>query len=167
MLTVSIDPGKDTGIAVFSYEGKLQFAGVIRGDYVHLRDFFLDTSGKIHPAWVGIEFVVEMPQIYRASRSKGDPNDLLGLAVQCGHCEAIAHEMRGTVVRYRPREWKGQTPKEIHHPRLRQQLQPDEMKLALLNTYPPGQEHNKWDAIGLGLHHKRKNRRAWQSTIIR
>lgn len=105
------------------------------------------------------EYVCEIPQVYR--QSKGDPNDLIeisGVAAAVGAlfpCD--------TVSGYKPREWKGQIKKELHHPRIIAQLSPEEMtriaepRKTLL--------HNVYDAIGIGLYHlDRKGVRAWNMT---
>jgi hypothetical protein len=100
----------------------------------------------------GVEqVVIEWPQIYRASKSKGDPNDLPGLA---GVGMAIAARLDVEVVSYLPRQWAGGTRKAetgdpLDSPRGRlvwRCLSPDERGRVVPS-------HDAIDAVGLGLHH--------------
>ena len=55
-------------------------------------------------------------QVYRQLQQKGDPNDLIALAILGGallNLAALHREMPT------PRVWKGAVPKKIHHQRLR------------------------------------------------
>lgn len=95
------------------------------------------------------ETVIELPQVYRASRSKGDPNDLIRLAVLVGRLQQLA-EVRGSeVTLVQPATWKGQVPKDVHHKRLMERLCREELEKleSLHKTY----RHNALDAVGLGL----------------
>jgi len=49
----------------------------------------------------------------------------------------------------KPREWKGQVPKDVHHARLVKTLTPDEMAMVE-RAAPPSLRHNVLDAIGIG-----------------
>jgi hypothetical protein len=116
-------------------------------------------------SWVGIrsrprEVVVEWPQVYRASKSPGDPNDLIGLA---GVSMCIAgilttaslsrNEALG-IFSYTPATWAGQLPKskvkKIASPRgkrIEAALTVDELRF-----FKPF-DHDAVDAIGIGLYH--------------
>lgn len=100
-----------------------------------------------------ITLVVEWQQVYRATKSKGDPNDLIGMGFVSG---AIAGLLSTpvAVLEYTPAEWIGQLPKSTRHreaftsPRGRlimSRLSPAER--ALVPRY-----HDSVDAVGLGLH---------------
>lgn len=52
--------------------------------------------------------VVERPQVYRASRSKGDPNDLIPLAMVIG---GVAQGFGAPVIAPTPQDWAGATKK--------------------------------------------------------
>lgn len=120
-----------------------------------------DPSAQRAEAWLGMvegvrqlvggrlvnQLVVELPQVYVAVRSKGDPNDLIALAaVVGGLCEAF----RGARQRiYLPREWKGQAPKEVIAERALKRLTPDEA--ARVTCRRKSLLHNVLDATALGL----------------
>jgi hypothetical protein len=104
--------------------------------------------------------VIERPQVYVHSRAKGDPNDLITLALVAG---AIAGGMRTSrtkllVVEYRPAEWKGQVPKHVMEKRVKRSLAEHEHERVQLPS-AGALAHNVWDAIGIGLHHLRGIRR--------
>lgn len=94
--------------------------------------------------------VFEKPQIYRASRSKGNPNDLLGLV---GVSMAVAARLpQAFISSPTPAEWCGNLKKNTRgsakaSPRAKRilsRLTPAEAKLV------PDQ-HDALDAVGLGL----------------
>jgi hypothetical protein len=109
---------------------------------------------NMNPRWL----VVEWPQIYRASKSKGDPNDLTPLA---GIGSALAgmlsvalspRDIYLGVLSPTPAEWAGQVPKsEKGDPwksprgaRVRSRLSEAEVTAVLPS-------HDAVDAVGLGL----------------
>lgn len=89
--------------------------------------------------------IAERPQIYQrgGGRTKGDPNDLLGLAGVVGALAAYLPlvEVRSVL----PATWKGQVSKEPMSTRILMALSPEERALV-----PPS--HDAIDAIGIGLH---------------
>lgn len=99
------------------------------------------------------QLVFEMPQIYRASKSKGDPNDLISLAgvamAVAGLCDLSPSEISAPT----PAEWIGNIPKfttgdvksSPRAQRILSRLSPDELQAV------PNQ-HDAIDAVGLGLH---------------
>lgn len=94
--------------------------------------------------------VYEKPQIYTARKSKGDPNDLIGLA---GVGSAVAGILRaGSILSPTPAEWIGQLPKAVKgsakdSPRSRRIL--SRLTPAELTLVPD--QHDAIDAVGLGL----------------
>lgn len=90
----------------------------------------------------------EMPEIYRARHSKGDPNRLKGLIKQIGWIQGVAwaynHEC--AFVEYQPKQWKGNIPKPVHHERAHSIL------TSVDAIPPPFNQDNAWDAIALGLY---------------
>lgn len=132
---VAIDPGNRSGVAKFM-SGHLIYAVTVD------RDTPREWAGIVHNA---THCVVELPQIYRPRHSKGNPNDLVPLIMQCGWLESFCamHEIKFTAVQ--PRSWKGQLPKDVVQTRMMGILTPEE-KQAL-----KGLDHNAYDAIGIGL----------------
>lgn len=155
-MIVSVDPGvRDAGVAVWRSEGVLFEASLVRSDS------WLSVARKIRDSLGGIdveELVIERPQVYVASRSKGDPNDLITLALMAGATVADVTNGRDiSVVEYRPAQWKGQVPKHVMTQRTIRSLSDDERDRV--QPCPRSLAHNVWDAIGLGLYHLRGQRR--------
>lgn len=105
--------------------------------------------------WV---LVCEHPQVYRAAKSKGDPNDLVLLATINGALAgalsmAVAQRDVGLVILSpTPAEWIGQTPKSTtgdpwasaRGVRIRERLSADEVQTIVVS-------HDAIDAVGIGL----------------
>ncbi len=91
------------------------------------------------------KLVAEIPQVYRFG--KGDPADLIEIAGVVG---AIAFCIPAAGrTHFLPRTWKGQVPKEAHHPRILKKLSSDEV--SRIESTPKSLMHNVVDAIGIGL----------------
>lgn len=107
--------------------------------------------------------VFEWPQIYRGAKSKGDPNDLPGLAgVGMGLAGILAmgvaaRDITLEVLSYTPAEWTGAAGKKstkaaefetaVRTNRIRKRLTDAE-----LEAIEGIKSHDAFDAIGLGLH---------------
>lgn len=91
--------------------------------------------------------VVEKPQVYRAG--KGDPNDLINVAVVTGEWLGIFRD--ADQVTPLPRQWKGQVPKLAHNARTLGKLTSAENRnyLACVAHINVSARHNVIDAIGL------------------
>lgn len=141
---LAVDPGLNAGWALFRL-GKLVACGLYRGKHV------AETVEAIQqdPFYDLDTLVVERPQAYSALKSKADPNDLITLALVAGAAIGAHgwHHLRTPS----PAEWKGQTPKEIHHPRILAALAPAELEILELVKAPASLQHNVRDAVGLGL----------------
>lgn len=129
---LAIDPGVDTGWCI-----------VERGAVV---DCGLGAGWGSAPV-----AILERPQIYRQEQQKGDPNDLITLAIQLGrYVERL--EASGTkTALVLPRTWKGQVPKDVHHRRIVAKLTPTEAALVAsrLTRVSESKQHNVLDAVGL------------------
>lgn len=130
---ISIDPGQCTGWARWDH-GRLSSCGIRTSEV-------LSVYGHL---------VIEKPQVYRATRSKGDPNDLIELAILVGR---YVERCTGEVTLVSPAEWKGQVTKHIHAHRIIDALSLDELHVMqnAEQITPKGDRHNMIDAIGLGL----------------
>jgi hypothetical protein len=137
---LAIDPGKKKlGWAFFS-AGVLVRCGLSRIDGI-------DTLGRlavIHALQLpcATRGIVELMTVY-PGEGKSAPSDLLDVATVGAE---VAGRKCDFVEYVRPRDWKGQVPKEIHHPRIRERLESYELVVA------KGANHDTMDAIGLGLH---------------
>jgi hypothetical protein len=151
---LSIDPGiRGVGLAYF-VGPRLVYANYVANPV---------TSGGGPAAWFAMadavysdlkvreyrvdHYVVELMQIY-GGRGPGDPNDLLELAGVGSAIGAALPIKRATG--WRPRTWKGQIPKAVHHPLILAQLEPDEVA-AIVEKRKTYVEHVV-DAIGIGLY---------------
>lgn len=95
--------------------------------------------------------IIERPQIYRGSKSKADPNDLITLAIQVGR---YVERSGGNAALVTPAQWKGQVTKEIIVPRILGALNDGERAIATRASLDiaKGKVHNMIEAIGIGLH---------------
>ncbi len=110
-------------------------------------------AGPTTPSFGGIRvMVIERPKIYPARQMKGDPNDIVTLALQAGGYMYQFRELGAQVLTVYPHEWKGQVPKDIHHPRIFKKLSLEEAAVCGaggrgLNKKALG---DMLDAIGIG-----------------
>lgn len=88
--------------------------------------------------------VIELAQIYQ--RSGVRQADIADLLFATGY---IAAHYKGGIRKVRPAEWKGQVPKKIHHPRIKQSLVTHER--AIIDGMNKGDLKHVMDAIGIGL----------------
>lgn len=173
MILLAVDPSiRSLGAALFR-DGTLTACTKVRGcvvggaDRVHrARLIALEVSEWIRTTprhRLGPDrIVVEWPQVYRAGKSKGDPNDLLGLA---GVCAAVAALFPSAeVTSYLPDEW-APCPK-VSLERRRRKLGPIDSEaftsprgLRVMGRLSPAERalvpmsHDAVDSVGLGLHH--------------
>lgn len=156
MIYIGIDPGvRACGVAIEYGPREPHFARprlqafLVRSDFKTAVARGLDMSTRVRArveAAGEVKLCVEGQQFYGTERSKGDPNQLIELALVsglligalCFDCE-IAHPL--------PRQWKGTIKKDIHHDRLRrdhpQWIEPVE------SDTPKSMQHHVWDAVGL------------------
>lgn len=155
--TLAVDPGaRACGFAVF-YGKTLVKCGLVRtrakttaGQAMDFETLFHRHIQK-HPT-----LIIERPEVYNQRNQKGDPNDLIGLGL-IGGVVAGAVQPKALVLTL-PKEWKGQTPKDIHHARIEAKLSPDEearvscaVAYGAPDTVPASLLHNVYDSIGIGL----------------
>jgi len=101
--------------------------------------------------------VIEKPEVYQQRFWKGDPRDLVELAMVVGGIVALFPY--SVVVRtVFPKEWKGQLLKEVSARRTLSKLSEVEKQVVEKpevfgepSTAPPSLLHNMYDGIGLGL----------------
>ncbi len=145
MSHLAIDPGKHTGWSVIGDDGQLLACG--------LGEPPLDAG--VPRVWI------ERPQIYRGRAMKGDPNDLITLAIQVGrYAERFAS--RGCQVdTVLPHDWKGSIDPDVCCRRIHAALTECEkvvleraiLPLARTPVYADltgGRRHNVIDAVGIG-----------------
>lgn len=138
MKILAVDPGRDAGWALLD-GGKLVACGLTSAE----RD-------ELPLAGIARAFL-ERPQIYRSSRSKANPNDIITLALGAGRfLEKMARA--GVATRLvLPAEWKGQVDPDVMVNRILGALSPEERGIFERCTakVPKGKQHNVADAVGL------------------
>lgn len=135
----AIDPGNKTGWAVFE-DGRLIMCGV-----KSKAEMLAPPHPKItEPIWDLV--VIEEPQMYQGRRAKGNPQDIIDLAVYVGQLEQ-RFRVTKCIKRVKPARWKGQLDKKLCHQRAREKLTMYEQ-----NVVDHAQvDHNGWDAVAMGL----------------
>lgn len=151
---LAIDPGRNTGIAVLGHS--LEYVGVIsRTKGESQINFAARTASAISVILDGLcDLVYEGVQIYPSTPV---PNqDIIELCYGTGFLIGMLTQniQLRRVVRYAPREWKGQVPKEIHNLRIFEQL--DVYGQAKISKIPKGKQEHGLDAVGLALFHKKQ-----------
>lgn len=157
-IVVAIDPGvKGSGVAVF--HGTFLWVASYRtsGD---IFDAAFNPEHLTYPKMqTPVRIVLEKPQVYRTGRLKGDPNDLIDVAVAGGEMLGRALERFRrcgidpasiVVEKIVPAVWKGQLPKEVAQERIERALASHEVT-CIVEPHPASLMHNVWDAIGIGL----------------
>lgn len=144
MILLAIDPGASTGWAEFVY-GE---AGVYKGmpGLVAAGANAADRVCRPKPDVL----VIEKPRIYPMRNMKGDPNDIVTLAVTMGRLLERHHCSR--VHQPHPQQWKGQITKDAHHAKIFSALRPAEQEIAALAGKGLSKKavSDMMDAIGLG-----------------
>ena len=143
----AIDPGvQGCGMALF-VDGELVQAGYGQAPFALLDDI---------PKGCSLQVILEKPQVYRAL--KGDPNDLIDVAVAGG--EMLGRVLQTTkaetttVEKVLPAAWKRQLPKDVMKARTLALLTNEENASFIRHKtlLPlPSLMHNVWDAVALGL----------------
>lgn len=140
---IAIDPGKRSGWAIF-INAELVEAGAWS------RDAMLSEGCPI----VGVApavAVIEVPVIYSLGKGKGDPNDLITLALLVGDLRGYYRRAGLDTVLVKPRTWKGTMPKAVQNERVLGALTPGERAQLPRRSRALGFDHNMIDAVGLGL----------------
>jgi hypothetical protein len=149
---LSLDPGaKVCGLALFE-DGELASAWLAgtKGHWVQMAlNAYQSVVDRVVPEVIQT-VAIERPQVYRQRLQKGDPNDLVTLALMAG--ALVGHFIpQASIAEYKPREWKGQVPKPVMQRRIESRLSQEE--LGRVSWPAKSYRHNVWDAIGIGLHH--------------
>lgn len=145
------------GVAVFE-DRELSSAWLVKGpDWLGTAVIIIDELSRRYPEEVltGAHWAIEIPQIYTQNKLRGDPNDLVSLALVAGALGAMIGD-QSRITTYLPRQWGGTVPKDIKNKRVQQKLSDEEM--ARIELPAKSYQHNVWDAVGIGMHHMRRRR---------
>lgn len=144
---VTIDPGEQTGFALWSFRSELLACGLgdPRSHPGHVIASVSETADFVCDVWI------EWPVIY--PRSKARPRDILTLA-RCAAEYGGMYKVHGVDVHYvEPAEWKGQLDKDISHRRAYAQLAVVEQDIVdrAGKGLPASRRHNMLDAVAIGV----------------
>ncbi len=142
-MLLTIDPGADSGWAVFGSTGWLTACGLNEG---------------APSAASGItRVVIERPHPHR---TKAKVKDIITLALRAGEWGGWAKAVLGVSPEYiEPPTWKGSMDKDTCHSRMWALLSPNE-KILLAKAgdgIAPSKQHNICDAVAIGLWVKKRN----------
>jgi len=138
---ITIDPGKTIGLACFE-------SGELVSVDEHKPKRLLDAARFIALCcpYIPFDLAIELPQVYPVQRWKGDPNDLITVALQAGVILGAVYAYIATLYIIKPSEWKGSTPKAISKERTLAKLTAGERAHVQKKS-----STHIMDAIGLGL----------------
>jgi hypothetical protein len=136
---LAIDPGLDTGWAFFS-------------DREHMTACGLSDPTAQPFTYLVKSVAIEKPKIYAARKMKGDPNDIITLAIQVGDLKGYYARLGKRVALVTPNDWKGGTAKDVSNERTIGGMSLEERAIVKRAAYyiPTSKQHNLLDAIGLG-----------------
>ena len=141
---LAIDPGRCTGWALY-LDRRLVASGTTSVDSASCTARELLAEGLAH-------LVIEEPRVRAHGKGEGDPNDLIGVAVQVGRWIERAKSRGALVEAFDPHRWKGSIQKAPHHRQARNVLDVYEREIAGdLPVSDTCKAANRWDAIALGL----------------
>lgn len=140
-LLLGVDPGTDSGWALFGTDGLLLDCGL-----------GWDSARACVPLALVGRAVIEHPFVYPRGGTR-DPNAVVKLAINAGEWKQRMTALGARVEMPLPVQWKGGMPKATHHRLIKRTLglvevlRFDERAADL----PASKVHNVLDAIGLGL----------------
>lgn len=98
----------------------------------------------------GAVAVVELPRVYPQKQWKGDPADLIQVAVTAGQLVQVLAPWCDVQL-VEPHAWKGSVPKDVMTRRIRALLDDDERAIVERCGAPSSLRHNVLDAAGIAL----------------
>src|SRR5882757_2910010 len=104
-MILAIDPGISTGWCLLG------------------KDCIACSAGENWPSV--LEAIIEYPEVYPDTRPS-QANNLITLALRVGQYKERLERVGVNVRLVKPKEWKGQTPKDVHHRRGRAKLSANE-----------------------------------------
>ena len=141
-MLLAIDPGADTGWALFDSARRLTACGL-----------GVPVAAGLSLARV----LIECPKL--RPRGEKNPNAILLVARSAGEWGGRFSDAGSAVTYVTPNDWKGSTPKEIDHARTWSRLDEHEKRVVDSafsqakgrNGLAASKRHNVLDAIGIGL----------------
>lgn len=161
---LAIDPGiaGRCGAACF-VDGRLNQALIIKPYVRTFQDDYARAAamGRAVAEWVLTfgrapdRLVIEWPRIYRAGKTKADPNDMLLLtAIGGAIAGALFRDLPNLEIsNVAPNAWKGDLPETQTQARVIARLDEDERQVLAeaFERTAPSARHNVSDAVGIGL----------------
>lgn len=134
MNLIAVDPGALKSALAYFRDGTLR----------HVK--FIPTIDLLEGCAWPDEMIIEKPQIYRRSKSKGDPNDLIDIALIAG---AWWRASGGRAELVLPKKWKGDMEKPQCHARAWRVLTDAERELFVSKSFQTSSM--VWDYIEHGV----------------
>ena len=146
MNLLSIDPGKKN--IAFAYFQEPSYELIDCG-YIEFENLYeLREEFRMYSNYV---IVCEVPQVYKLGLSKGDPEDLIAVAVTAGACLSLSKVSMAV----KPHMWKSNIDKKVHNARTLQDLSGE--ALRMLTKVKRSKQHNVLDALALGQWFLKRN----------
>jgi hypothetical protein len=143
----AIDPGRaGMGWAIFKDRALVE-TGILEN--TSPREV-VKVLGLVLARWAPADAVVEVPQVYRQRMQKGDPNDLITVAIMAGLAVAVLAPFTEAQL-VRPHAWKGNRPKAVDNQQTLRLLNDMELRMVAASGASKSKLHNVLDAVGLGL----------------
>jgi hypothetical protein len=140
---LAIDPAAHGAAYAFFEGGRLRAANLLH------REDPLTAVALMPPMYAHEQVVIEVPQVYQQRQWKGDPNDLINVALVVGMLMYRYRECAVQIVK--PHDWKGSAPKKVMGDRILLALDASEQAVITSAAVRPNLRHNIIDAAGIGL----------------
>jgi len=157
MNLLSIDPGTTCCGWAYWRNRELSACGLSRTKATTVEARIRDHDFRLHWGTSIDVLVIEKPEVYQQRFWKGDPRDLIDLAMVVGGIVAQFPDVRSVKTVF-PKDWKGQLPKDVSERRTLSKLSETEKQivkdphvLGSPTTAPQGLLNNMFDALGIGL----------------
>lgn len=149
---LAIDPGLDTAWALFTDAAHMIGCGLGNPRPVEIKSYVRAAETGDHGLPDVHVALIERPKIYQARNMKGNPNDIITLAINVGQYKEAWESIGVRVVLATPHEWKGSQSKEINNNLTLESLSLAERAIVrkAAQYVPKSKQHNILDAIGMG-----------------
>lgn len=168
MILISIDPGTTSGVAIF-VGSRLAGVAMLEGSaFTQAQELIKicntlsgpqKKGGLVVAPPPGFNFgrgMIEVPRVYPQKAWKGDPNDLITVALVAGflgHVLSFYYEKPDDQIEFiHPSTWKGQRPKKLDNDLTLSLLEGSELACFDILKAPKSKIHNVIDAVGIGLY---------------
>ena len=155
-LKMSFDCGlspQSLAVAAYWEDNRLVHVEPVRPKKAPMAERLVTIFGEFDRLGPVDQVVLEIMQVYTRDKSKGDPNDLINLALLGGMVLTLS---KGTPILFKPHEWNHGFDKETTKHRLDRYFdeRPDELKVfkaGLARVKARSLHHNIYDGVAIGM----------------